>query len=112
MGCNAIEKKGIVFVINGLLCSISTQCEKIVKNFQYKSFFPGSLLLQYVKDKKDGYEEIENKMKEGEVISSSTFIKVLKEYIINSLNIKILVYGFPRNQEHIDIWEKEMKEKL
>ena len=41
-----------------------------------------------MKDKKDGYEEIENKMKEGEVISSSTFIKVLKEYIINSLNTK------------------------
>ena len=112
MGCNAIEKKGIVFVINGPLCSITTQCEKVVKNFQYKSFSPGKLLLQYVKDKKDGYEEIENKMKEGEVISSSTFIKVLKEYIINSLNTKILVYGFPRNQEHIDIWEKEMKDKV
>ena len=112
MGCNAIEKKGIVFVINGPLCGISTQCEKVVKNFQYKSFSPGTLLLQYVKDKKDGYEEIENKMKEGEVISSSTFIKVLKEYIINSLNTKILVFGFPRNQEHIDIWEKEMKDKV
>ena len=57
-----------------------------------------------MKDKKDGYEEIENLMKEGEVISSSIVMKVLKEYIINSLNTKILVDGFPRKQEHIDIW--------
>ena len=114
MGCSTIEKKEkeIVFVIYVPGFIGTTQREKIVKNFQYKSFHPGNLLRQYVKDKKDGYEEIENLMKEGEVISSSIVMKVLKEYIINSLNTKILVDGFPRKQEHIDIWEKEMKDKV
>ena len=71
MGCNEIEK-GIVFVIGGPGCGKTTQSEKIVKNFQYKSFSTGNLLKQYMKDEKDGYEEIANQMKEGKLISSST----------------------------------------
>ena len=49
-------------------------------------------------------------MKEGKLISSSTLMKVLKEYILNSRNKKILVDGYPRNQENVDVWEKEMKD--
>ena len=36
-------------------------------------------------------------------------MKVLKEYIMESRNKKILVDGYPRNQENIDEWEKQMK---
>ena len=114
MGCNTDQRTGekprIIFVIGGPGCGKGTQCKRIVKNFKYQSFSTGDLLRQYVKDKKDGYEDIENQMKEGQLISSTTLMKVLKEYIINSSNKKILVDGYPRNQENIDIWEKEMKD--
>ena len=114
MGCNADQRTGekprIIFVIGGPGCGKGTQCKRIVQNFKYQSFSTGDLLRQYVKDKKDGYEDIENQMKEGQLISSTTLMKVLKEYIINSSNKKILVDGYPRNQENIDIWEKEMKD--
>ena len=116
MGCETKpavgEKPRIVFVIGGPGCGKGTQCKRIVQNFKYQSFSTGDLLRQYVKDKKDGYEEIENQMKEGKLISSSTLMKVLKEYIINSPNKKILVDGYPRNQENIDVWEKEMKDEV
>jgi adenylate kinase family enzyme len=114
MGCQggqaADEKPRIVFVIGGPGCGKGTQCKRIVQNFKYQSFSTGDLLRQYVKDKKDGYEEIDNQMKEGKLISSSTLMKVLKEYILNSRNKKILVDGYPRNQENVDVWEKEMKD--
>ena len=114
MGCQggqaADEKPRIVFVIGGPGCGKGTQCKRIVQNFKYQSFSTGDLLRQYVKDKKDGYEEIDNQMKEGKLISSSTLMKVLKEYIVHSRNKKILVDGYPRNQENIDVWEKEMKD--
>ena len=114
MGCQggqaADEKPRIVFVIGGPGCGKGTQCKRIVQNFKYQSFSTGDLLRQYVKDKKEGYEEIENQMKEGKLISSTTLMKVLKEYIVNSRNKKILVDGYPRNQENIDVWEKEMKD--
>ena len=114
MGCNSQpsvgEKPRIVFVIGGPGCGKGTQCRRIVQNFKYQSFSTGDLLRQYVKDKKDGYEDLDKQMKEGKLISSSTLMKVLKEYIINSENKKILVDGYPRNQENIDVWEKEMKD--
>ena len=114
MGCSQQtpvndEKPKIVFVIGGPGCGKGTQCKRIVKNFEYESFSTGDLLRQYVKDKKNGYEDIENQMKEGKLISSSTLMKVLKEYIMESRNNKILVDGYPRNQENIDEWEKQMK---
>ena len=114
MGCSEQtpvndEKPKIVFVIGGPGCGKGTQCKRIVKNFEYESFSTGDLLRQYVKDKKDGYEDIDNQMKEGKLISSSTLMKVLKEYIMDSRNKKILVDGYPRNQENIDEWEKQMK---
>ena len=114
MGCNSQpsvgEKPRIVFVIGGPGCGKGTQCKRIVQNFKYQSFSTGDLLSQYVKDKKDGYEDLDKQMKVGKLISSSTLMKVLKEYIINSENKKILVDGYPRNQENIDVWEKEMKD--
>ena len=114
MGCSQQtpvndEKPKIVFVIGGPGCGKGTHCKRIVKNFEYESFSTGDLLRQYVKDKKNGYEDIENQMKEGKLISSATLMKVLKEYILNSRNKKILVDGYPRNQENIDEWEKQMK---
>ena len=47
-------------------------------------------------------------MQEGALISSETVMKVLKSYIINSENKKILLDGYPRNKENMEIWEKEM----
>ena len=114
MGCSQEtrvgEKPNILFVIGGPGCGKGTQCKRIVEKFHYKSFSTGDLLRKYVKDKKEGYEEIENQMKEGKLISSATLMKVLKEYILNEENKKILVDGYPRNQENIDEWEKQMKD--
>ena len=114
MGCSnkpsVGEKPRIVFVIGGPGCGKGTQCKRIVQNFKYVSFSTGDLLRQYVKDKKDGYEDIDNQMKEGKLISSATLMKVLKEYVMSSTNKKILVDGYPRNQENIDEWEKQMKD--
>ena len=49
------------------------------------------------------------KMQEGALISSEIVIKVLKSYILGSENKKILLDGYPRNKENMEIWEKEMK---
>ena len=99
----------VVFVIGGPGCGKGTQCKRIVANFGYVSFSSGDLLRKYVQEQREGYEDIQNKMKEGQLISSETVMKVLKSYIINSKNKKILLDGYPRNKENMDIWDKEMK---
>ena len=120
MGCTSgtasnaqdLDKPNIVFVIGGPGCGKGTQCKRIVSNFKYVSFSTGDLLRQYVKDKKEGYEQIDKDMKEGKLISSKTLMKVLKSYILSSKNKKILVDGYPRNKENIDVWEQEMKDEV
>ena len=113
MGCSGSqdvgEKPRIVFFIGDPQCGKGAQCKRIVSHFKYQYFSPAGLLIQYVNDKKDNYKEIENLMNEGQIIPSSTVMKVLKEYIINSRNKKILIDGYPKKQENIDLWEKEMK---
>ena len=115
MGCDnggaikeSNEKPNVIFVIGGPGCGKGTQCKKIVENFKYESFSTGDLLRNYVKEKKDGYEDIQKLMTEGKLISSETLMKVLKTYVVNCPNKKILIDGYPRNQENIDVWEKEM----
>ena len=103
------EKPNVIFVIGGPGCGKGTQCKRIVKNFGYTSFSSGDLLRKYVEEKKEGFEEIHQKMQEGALISSETVMKVLKSYILNSENKKILLDGYPRNKENMEIWEKEMK---
>ena len=116
MGCDnansysTIEgKPNVIFVIGGPGCGKGTQCKRIVSNFGYTSFSSGDLLRKYVEEKKEGYEEISNKMKEGQLISSQTVMKVLKEYIVKSQNKKILLDGYPRNKENMEMWEREMR---
>ena len=48
-------------------------------------------------------------MQEGALISSEIVMKVLKSYILNSENKKILLDAYPRSKENMEIWEKEMK---
>ena len=106
MGCSnkpsVGEKPRIVFVIGGPGCGKGTQCKRIVQNFKYVSFSTGDLLRQYVKDKKDGYEDIDNQMKEGKLISSATLMKVLKEYV--------MLLG--RNEGRADDNEETIKKRL
>ena len=113
VGATSVEefegKPYVIFVIGGPGCGKGTQCKRIVKNFGYVSFSTGDLLRKYVEEKKEGYEDISNKMKEGALISSETVMKVVKSYIINSPNKKILLDGYPRNKENMDIWEREMR---
>ena len=79
-----------------------------MEKFGYVSFSSGDLLRKYVADQKEGYEEISKKMQEGALISSEVVMKVLKSYILGSENKKILLDGYPRNKENMEIWEKEM----
>ena len=80
-----------------------------MEKFGYVSFSSGDLLRKYVAEKKEGFEEISKKMQEGALISSEVVMKVLKSYILSSENKKILLDGYPRNKENMEIWEKEMK---
>ena len=106
------EKPNIVFVVGGPGCGKGTQCKKLISKYGYVSFSTGDLMRKYVEEKKEGWEDLKKTMDEGQLVSSQTLMKILKEYLVTSKNKKILVDGYPRNQENIDEWEKQMKNEV
>ena len=105
------EKARVVFVIGGPGSGKGTQCTKIKDEFNYNHMSTGDILRNVVKEKQgSAWQELEADMKEGKLIPSDKLISFVKLGIVSSKNKKILLDGFPRNQENIDEWNKQMKD--
>ena len=106
-----MSKPEVIFVMGGPGAGKGTQCEKLVKEFNFATFSTGDLLRGVVKEQKaEGWEQLAADMKEGKLISSERVLFYLKDAIMKSENKKILVDGYPRNQENMDVWDKVMKD--
>ena len=104
-----MSKKQVVFVIGGPGVGKGTICKYLIDDFNVATFSTGELLRNIVKEKKvDGWEQLEEDMKEGKLINSERIIFYLKDAIIKSDKKIIFIDGFPRNKENIDIWDKIM----
>ena len=119
MGCggssavsNAVTggKARVVFVIGGPGSGKGTQCTKIKNEFNYNHMSTGDILRKVVEQKQgSAWQELEADMKEGKLIPSEKLISFVKLGIVSSKNKKILLDGFPRNQDNINEWNKQMK---
>ena len=106
-----MSKPQVIFVMGGPGAGKGTQCAKLVTELGFATFSTGDLLRGVVKEQKaEGWEQLAADMKEGKLISSERVLFYLKDAIMKSDNKKILVDGYPRNQENMDVWEKVMKD--
>ena len=106
-----MSKPQVIFVMGGPGAGKGTQCSRLVKELGFATFSTGDLLRGVVKEKKaEGWEQLDADMKEGKLISSERVLFYLKDAILKSDNKKILVDGYPRNQENMDVWDKVMKD--
>ena len=106
-----MSKPQVIFVMGGPGAGKGTQCAKLVKELGFATFSTGDLLRGVVKEQKaEGWEQLAADMKEGKLISSERVLFYLKDAIMKSDNKKILVDGYPRKQENMDVWDKVMKD--
>ena len=106
-----MSKPQVIFVMGGPGAGKGTQCAKLVKEFGFATFSTGDLLRVVVKEQKaEGWQQLEADMKEGKLISSERVLFYLKDAMLKSDKKKILVDGYPRNQENMDVWDKVMKD--
>ena len=106
-----MSKPQVIFVMGGPGAGKGTQCSRLVKELGFATFSTGDLLRGVVREKKaEGWEQLDADMKEGKLISSERVLFYLKDAILKSDNKKILVDGYPRNQENMDVWDKVMKD--
>ena len=107
-----MQKAEIIFIIGGPGVGKGTICSYLNNDYPniIKTFSTGDILRSVVKEKKiEGWEILEEDMKKGNLINSERVLFYLKEEILSSEIKNILIDGYPRNNENLEIWDKNMK---
>ena len=107
-----MKKPSIIFIIGGPGVGKGTICSYLKNDYPniISAFSTGDILRSVVKEQKiTGWEKLEEDMKKGYLISSERVLFFLKEAIFSSDKKIILVDGYPRNKENLEIWDKNME---
>ena len=107
-----MTKPEIIFIIGGPGVGKGTICSYLTNDYPniIKTISTGDLLRSVVKEKKvEGWEILEEDLKKGNLINSERVLFYLKEAILSSEIKNILIDGYPRNNENLEIWDKNMK---
>ena len=100
----------IIFLIGGPGSGKRTQGERIFHNFAYEILsLEDSIIDGYMKNQLNEFEDVINGIKEGKIFPEEDYVLFIKEVITKKSNKKILLKGFPRLIEDMEIWDKEMK---
>ncbi|XP_076066502.1 cytidine/uridine monophosphate kinase Dak1 isoform X2 [Oratosquilla oratoria] len=103
----------VVFVLGGPGAGKGTQCSNIVKEFGYVHLSAGDLLREERSKPGSQYGElIENHIKNGTIVPVEITCSLLERAMMKSGKENFLIDGFPRNQNNLDGWNKEMGEKV
>ncbi|CAI8010155.1 UMP-CMP kinase [Geodia barretti] len=106
----ATERPQVVFVLGGPGAGKGTQCEKIVKEFGFVHLSAGDLLRQERDSGSENGDLIESCMKNGLIVPVEITIALLGKAMERIGAKKFLIDGFPRNEDNLDGWEREMTE--
>ena len=90
-----------------------TQCEKIVQQFGYKHLSAGELLRTEQNAKNSQFGElIQKHMVNGTIVPVAITCSLLLRAMNDSKCENFLIDGFPRNQDNLDGWIKEVDPEL
>lgn len=88
-----------------------TQCENIVREFGYVHLSAGDLLREERQRPGSQFgEEIDTHIKNGTIVPVQITCSLLKRAMESSGKDRFLIDGFPRNQDNLDGWNKEMSD--
>uniref|UniRef100_A0A1I8NP92 UMP-CMP kinase n=1 Tax=Stomoxys calcitrans TaxID=35570 RepID=A0A1I8NP92_STOCA len=107
------EKPKIVFVLGGPGAGKGTQCSKIVERFQFVHLSAGDLLRE--ERAREGSEVgalIEDYIRNGKIVPVEVTCSLLEAAMKKSDKNKFLIDGFPRNQDNLDGWNRQMSDKV
>lgn len=108
-----IEKPKVVFVLGGPGAGKGTQCANIVKEFGFVHLSAGDLLREERSKPGTKYGElIEEHIRNGTIVPVEITCKLLERAMQQSNSNKFLIDGFPRNQDNLDGWNREMADKV
>ncbi|KAL3742619.1 hypothetical protein ACJRO7_018005 [Eucalyptus globulus] len=108
-GTLAQRKPTVVFVLGGPGSGKGTQCDKIVQHFGFTHISTGDLLRDEIRSGSENGTMIQRMMKEGKMVPPELTIKLLQKAMQECGNDKLLIDGFPRNEENRAAYEAVIK---
>lgn len=106
-----MAKYNVIFVLGGPGAGKGTQCENIVREFGYVHLSAGDLLREERQRPGSQFgEEIDTHIKNGTIVPVQITCSLLKRAMESSGKDRFLIDGFPRNQDNLDGWNKEMSD--
>ncbi|XP_022257465.1 UMP-CMP kinase-like isoform X2 [Limulus polyphemus] len=106
-------KPSIVFVLGGPGSGKGTQCAKIIKEFGYVHLSAGDLLRTERDIPGSRYGDlIEKHIRNGTIVPVEITCNLLHAAMNNSRKDRFLIDGFPRNQDNLEGWNREMAAKV
>jgi len=109
----AATKPNIVFVLGGPGSGKGTQCENIVREFDYVHLSAGELLrAERAKPESTVRKLIEEHCRNGTIVPVAITLGLLEKSMKESGKQNFLIDGFPRNQDNLDGWNSVMPDKV
>ncbi|KAK9870283.1 hypothetical protein WA026_006370 [Henosepilachna vigintioctopunctata] len=112
MGINAMKPK-VIFVLGAPGAGKGTQCSKIVSEFGYVHLSAGELLREERAKPNSKYGKIiDTHLKEGNIVPVEISCGLLKNAMLQSKTKKFLIDGFPRNEDNVQGWTKDVADHV
>ncbi|KAH8358989.1 hypothetical protein KR093_003668 [Drosophila rubida] len=106
------EKPKVVFVLGGPGAGKGTQCAKIVERFQFTHLSAGDLLREErAREGSQFGQLIEDYIRNGRIVPVEVTCSLLENAMKSSGQSRFLIDGFPRNQNNLDGWNRQMDGK-
>ncbi|KAL3267252.1 hypothetical protein HHI36_011385 [Cryptolaemus montrouzieri] len=110
---NSVMKPKVIFVLGAPGAGKGTQCSKIVSDFGYVHLSAGELLRkETTKPNSKHGELIENCLKDGKIVPVEISCSLLKNAMLQSKKKKFLIDGFPRNEDNVEGWGKDVADHV
>jgi len=107
------SKPNVIFVLGGPGAGKGTQCSKIVENFGYVHLSAGDLLRAERRSEGSQYGElIEHHITNGTIVPVEITCSLLERAMQQSDKNDFLIDGFPRNEDNLMGWNKQMGDKV
>ncbi|CAG0918010.1 unnamed protein product [Notodromas monacha] len=102
----------VVFVLGGPGSGKGTQCSKIIKEFEFVHLSAGDLLRDEQANKESEVGQlIEYHIVNGTIVPVEITCELLHKAMKASGKHKFLIDGFPRNEDNLSGWTKNMADK-
>lgn len=99
----------VVFVLGGPGCGKGTQCELIVKQYDFVHLSAGELLRNEQTKNESKYKDlIQHHMKEGTIVPAEITCNLLRQAMDETKKRYFLIDGYPRNHDNLVTWQKVM----